>query len=255
MASENQQSQVHVAASKNRCPFCHDHVNVDEAHQVCGTCLARHHQDCWSSHGSCSNCGHASSLVPATQPEDPGPREALELRSLNGSRVVSEMAGDSLQYSWTESVLSKRELMLVSLFIVAFGGEIGAMAAGSGPGMIMAFGLATTLLILMLVQSKETPKAKLNLGPEGLSFFTPRKKKELQTIAWLDLKGVSLIHEGVPEGAANPRVPIYNGLILQKGAKEIKVATSLNTIEAEWLKGEIQRAKDYFKRRVPAKKG
>lgn len=254
MASENQQSQVHVAASQSRCPFCHDHVNVDEAHQVCGTCLARHHQDCWTQHGACSNCGHASSLVPATQPATPGPRESLELRSLNGSRVVSEMAGECLQYSWTESVLSSRELMLLSLFIAAVGGEMGAMAAGSAPGMIAAFGLAVTILILMLVRPKETPKAKLNLGPEGLSFFTPRRK-ELQTIAWRDLKGVSLIHEGVPEGAANPRVPLYNGLILQKGAKEIKVATSLNTIEAEWLKGEIQRAKDHFKGRVTAKKG
>lgn len=254
MASENQQSQVHVAASQSRCPFCHDHVNVDEAHQVCGTCLARHHQDCWSSHGSCSNCGHASSLVPATQPEGSGPREALELRSLNGSRVVSEMAGDALQYSWTESVLSSRELMLLLWFFVSVGAAIGAMAAESALGIVVSFALVVTILILTLVRSEETPKAKLTLGPEGLSIFTPRKK-EIQTLAWSDLKDVSLIHKGVPAGASNPRAPLYNGLILQKGAKEIKVATSLNTIEAEWLKGEIQRAKDYFKRRVSGKKG
>ena len=144
--------------------------------------------------------------------------------------------------------------MLLSCFVLAVGGEIGAMAVGSVPGGIAGFGLAVTLLILMLVRSREAPKAKLTLGPEGLSFFTPRKK-ERQAIAWSDLKGISLIHEGVPSGAQNPRVPLYNGLILEKDAKEIKVATSLNTIEAEWLKGEIQRAKDYFKRQVPAKKG
>lgn len=57
---------VHVAASRARCPFCHEAVSPEATDWVaCRGCLARHHVGCWGEHGACSACGEAK-FLPAT---------------------------------------------------------------------------------------------------------------------------------------------------------------------------------------------
>jgi hypothetical protein len=46
-----------MAHSPTRCPYCHENV-VHKGDQwvLCKGCLAKHHRECWSEHGSCSAC-------------------------------------------------------------------------------------------------------------------------------------------------------------------------------------------------------
>lgn len=52
-----------VDLGRERCPFCHDEVEVERA-VVCQACLARHHDGCWDEGGRCSSCGELERLVP-----------------------------------------------------------------------------------------------------------------------------------------------------------------------------------------------
>lgn len=44
-----------ATGSLDQCPFCHDQVEPIDG-VACATCLARHHDECWDSHGACSAC-------------------------------------------------------------------------------------------------------------------------------------------------------------------------------------------------------
>jgi hypothetical protein len=44
-----------LSSSPRRCPYCHDEVQ-GETGAVCVDCLARHHEECWTSHGACATC-------------------------------------------------------------------------------------------------------------------------------------------------------------------------------------------------------
>ncbi len=58
-------SRVQVVDSPTRCPYCHEHVEVEtEAWVVCRSCLARHHQGCWQSDAGCATCGREEFLSP-----------------------------------------------------------------------------------------------------------------------------------------------------------------------------------------------
>ena len=55
-----------VATSLSRCPYCHEEVRAERADWVaCEGCLARHHQSCWSEHGSCATCHSRGALARA----------------------------------------------------------------------------------------------------------------------------------------------------------------------------------------------
>lgn len=55
-----------VRVLANRCPFCHEQVEVDGDHWVsCRSCQARHHGPCWAEAGRCAACGDERRLVPA----------------------------------------------------------------------------------------------------------------------------------------------------------------------------------------------
>jgi hypothetical protein len=57
-------SAIKVAASPLRCPFCLDGVEPEgEPWTACGSCLGRHHAECWGEAGACSTCRSATPLV------------------------------------------------------------------------------------------------------------------------------------------------------------------------------------------------
>jgi len=63
--------KINLAQPVNRCPFCHDDVQTEEA-VACRDCLARHHTSCWDEGAGCSSCSGTVRL------ETPGgPRLAL----------------------------------------------------------------------------------------------------------------------------------------------------------------------------------
>ncbi len=58
--SEEQPPEVAVKVATNRCPYCHDDVEVAAPDWVaCRACQARHHQACWNESGACGACGEA----------------------------------------------------------------------------------------------------------------------------------------------------------------------------------------------------
>lgn len=55
-----------VQLAVNRCPFCHDRIEVDAPGWTsCRSCQARHHDACWGERPGCSSCGGLHRLVPA----------------------------------------------------------------------------------------------------------------------------------------------------------------------------------------------
>lgn len=252
---EQSQTQVRVAASQTRCPFCHDQVQIEERHQVCATCLARHHNDCWTDHGSCSTCGYRSSLIPSEQNDAVNSMVSdYELRSLQGSLIESRFDGDELQFSWAQRSMSKRETTYFVCFFLTFVGGMSAGALESETGTVTLFCFPPIFLILMLFDSKQSLKAKLNLDSDGLTFSRPGQEVQ-RTLAWDDLASVHWNIESPFDGESNPHDRLaQHGLILKKRSGELKVGSSLNAIEAEWLKSEILRARDYFKSKKSSKK-
>ncbi|MBX3466499.1 MAG: hypothetical protein KF878_06330 [Planctomycetes bacterium] len=75
-------SDVHVAASPTRCPFCHDEASAAGS-VACQGCLARHHAACWDEGGRCATCGGAFRLV---APDDDAVSAAWEVEASEQSR-------------------------------------------------------------------------------------------------------------------------------------------------------------------------
>ncbi|MDF1663432.1 MAG: hypothetical protein P1V97_16800 [Planctomycetota bacterium] len=249
------QTRVHVAASQTRCPYCHDQVQVDEPHQVCSVCLARHHDDCWTNHGACSNCAHSLALVPSKQgPVETSTITDLELRPLLGSRIDCQVEANAMQISWAQNTMSQREKLLLVCFLFAFFGEILVIALGSIQLMVTLFFSVVMILIFMLMESSVGLKALLTLGLDGVTYATPGQARP-DSVSWDELETVTLKVASPKVGERHPHGTLaLNGLILKKRLGELRVGTSLNAIEAEWLKGEIQRARDYFKKNQKHKK-
>lgn len=65
-----ERDDVHVAS--NRCPFCHEHVEIETDEWVsCRSCQARHHEACWTESGACASCG---TQVFLSEPREAPPR-------------------------------------------------------------------------------------------------------------------------------------------------------------------------------------
>ena len=64
-----EREDVQVAAT--RCPYCHEDV-ARAAADVCQSCLARHHGECWVEGQRCGSCGAADVLRPARPALDAG---------------------------------------------------------------------------------------------------------------------------------------------------------------------------------------
>jgi hypothetical protein len=59
-------SDLKMAWSAIRCPFCHGDLEpAREEWVACRSCVARHHLACWAERGACSSCGERAHLFDA----------------------------------------------------------------------------------------------------------------------------------------------------------------------------------------------
>jgi hypothetical protein len=53
-----------IGPSPVRCPWCHDELAVATGEWLaCGSCLARHHPDCWAEATACASCREPTPLA------------------------------------------------------------------------------------------------------------------------------------------------------------------------------------------------
>ncbi|MDF1662358.1 MAG: hypothetical protein P1V97_11340 [Planctomycetota bacterium] len=65
-----ERDDVHLSA--NRCPYCHENVEISALDWVsCRSCQARHHKDCWSELGCCGSCKEERYLSDASETSRP----------------------------------------------------------------------------------------------------------------------------------------------------------------------------------------
>ncbi|HBP21622.1 MAG TPA: hypothetical protein DEA08_28040, partial [Planctomycetes bacterium] len=147
-----ERSDVRVTA--NRCPFCHEDVQLETSEWVaCRSCQARHHRDCWSESGACGSCGTEVFLaVPALEATRSGPPTSLSVVGwawviLGGFTVLS---GGGALLAW--SVISPTpggevafaEKIFPFLSTLQVGG--GALGAVSGYQLLRLRAWARTVL-------------------------------------------------------------------------------------------------------------
>jgi hypothetical protein len=78
-----------VKVEHPRCPYCHADVLADEPKQGCRSCMAWHHEECFTSNGGkCATCGAQTELV-APKPEPVLAREVEPIREPPRRRVES----------------------------------------------------------------------------------------------------------------------------------------------------------------------
>lgn len=65
---ENNPERDDVHLSANRCPYCHENVQISASDWVsCRSCQARHHQACWTELQRCGSCGEERFLSDQNQ--------------------------------------------------------------------------------------------------------------------------------------------------------------------------------------------
>lgn len=107
-------SDVHVAASPTRCPFCHDEASAAGS-VACQGCLARHHAACWDEAGRCAACGAAVKLAPPGGEEVAAAWEAEA--SERSRRVVRGL--QRLILGW-QGLQRRRPYVMTALEVAAF---------------------------------------------------------------------------------------------------------------------------------------
>ena len=75
-----------------RCPFCHDVVAKGTKPEVCSSCHALHHPECWESHGACSACGYSLADPAVAAPAKDEPRAVAQVSLEDPAERVSTPA-------------------------------------------------------------------------------------------------------------------------------------------------------------------
>lgn len=69
---EAPQEAAKYQATPQRCPFCHEQVQVEQDRWIaCAQCLARHHEACWQEAPVCGACSHGVALSAGEPPRPP----------------------------------------------------------------------------------------------------------------------------------------------------------------------------------------
>ena len=141
-----------------RCPFCHDRVDLDaDAWVSCRACQARHHTPCWSEASACAACGetrHLADTQPApTTPQPTSPDLGRAGISVGLAAFALGLLGTLLSY---QSKASRVDLLITSFEV----GEPGLNALGMA--------LVTLLTIPMALIGVGLGLAGLSRTPDGL---------------------------------------------------------------------------------------
>jgi hypothetical protein len=67
--TREREPRLDMQRSPTRCPYCHETCVASDPNVVCSQCLARHHTDCWDTHGACSNCSAPDRMERVEAPE------------------------------------------------------------------------------------------------------------------------------------------------------------------------------------------
>lgn len=128
-----ERDDVHLSA--NRCPYCHENVQISALDWVaCRSCQARHHKDCWSELGCCGSCKEERYLSDASETSQP--------------QVQSPVTADTSTAPIIDTNMKQRRL---------------------AKGMAIMFALAVAIAIALSV-SGEVPIGGVEIGL--LSFMT-----------------------------------------------------------------------------------
>ena len=108
---------VRIAA--NRCPFCHEGVEV-EGSVACLVCLGRHHAACWTELNRCGSCGGTRVLAEGSPPKtnEDARFEALRLALGGRHRPVASAHQRAASRSFAFAFVSV--FLLVGLFVGGF---------------------------------------------------------------------------------------------------------------------------------------
>lgn len=92
---EKLQRDLHVRGATNRCPYCKDVISDLKEVVACAPCGARHHEECYQSHGACASCSSTDVLVARSK------ARARRERPPKGSVIeVEELQDGGTRYTW-----------------------------------------------------------------------------------------------------------------------------------------------------------
>jgi len=143
-------TDLHVAQSALRCPYCHADVDGTSHDWVaCRGCMARHHAACWGERGACASCGARVQLVEAPTTATASNADAVR-------RLEIELAVARLDLAWSEERVpfcrKEREKLVepgvpetIPFLFLVIGGIlilVASIAGSGGPPFPMGFAMA-----------------------------------------------------------------------------------------------------------------
>lgn len=242
----------------NRCPYCHDSVEVEES-AVCQGCLARHHSECWEEHGVCASCGEGAALAPREASRAAASRPdplVVAPAPLTGSRIQVEREEGKLRLSFpgVRNLTGNRPrgaAMFLGFVLAFVAALVGGMVVGdtAPAGSLIryalqgAIGASFPFLVLGLWglwgvrrEARHPPLLHLELTPDRIRIDRPHRWREAREeslevpksdVGNLQFKGGILT---IDMGAE--RVPLTPGPFLEQ---------TLSAPEKEWLFGVLTR--------------
>jgi len=239
MNSERKLETRGVPSQATRCPYCHESVDVQGRFVVCGTCLARQHEDCCREHGACASCGSERVLhQEATAGESLGKVAASELpKPPLGSKIEASAEGEELLLSWRLQmpIVGPWALFagVVSLFAFLVT-AIGLIEDDSG-ALVVCFVLWLIVALLgagALVARLKLVAYELRLGPSGLHLTVPAGPfgagRERQA-PWSELGKIKVENSGI----AGMRLSVDFGI------ERVSIGEHLTEPEQEWLHDQL----------------
>jgi hypothetical protein len=124
--------------------------------------------------------------------------------------VLVQVVDNRASYSWRDSGMSRRELVLVLTFFLSMGLEFLGVVVASAPAIIALYFLAIACLVLMLFDSINKSNTQLIVGPRGLGISRPTALMSGQRKRMVDWKECEKVY--LKETASEQQVQIYNGI-------------------------------------------
>lgn len=97
---------IEVARGPTHCPWCRDAIAPEDEIVACGSCGARHHEECHLEHGRCAACQSTDALVrrpaasAADRPTVAARPPAASLATLPGAKITVRQDGALTHLEW-----------------------------------------------------------------------------------------------------------------------------------------------------------